>query len=509
MELPDWFLESARALIRADSVSAVGNLAALEVLEPLYARAGLPTRRMEWRESIDGAPEAVHANLLAGPGGLDGDCAWSSAEGRAQLDRGEVPESARGGVLFVTHTDTVPPGPPARWTETGGDPRALTLKDGVLFGLGVADVKLDALCKIAAAEKLRGRKLARPFWLSATGAEEVGLRGARRFAESALFKSMQVREVLCGEPCELALIRAHKGYAVVVCTITDSATQAIGSAPHTGERARFAEIDFIGKAAHSSTPMLGDNAILRALAWAKASGAKVIGASGGASANTVPALCTLTVEMDAAHARPLPEPSRAIATTRVQPDLSRALLATKALEERWLELVNSLAPTSDPRFDPAGAVGGLNVLKSASADDRAIVQATLDARLLPEHDPETLLSLFAAEASRCVQQIDRALGVEVRVVRNAGGMSLADDAPLVSKVSRTLSRLGLDGTPRAKPTSTEAGVFARVGCEAIVIGPGRSTGNAHCANERIEVAQLEQAIDLYVALLEDLCGVRS
>ena len=40
MPLPDWFLPSARALIRADSVSAVGNGAALEVLEPLYTRAG-------------------------------------------------------------------------------------------------------------------------------------------------------------------------------------------------------------------------------------------------------------------------------------------------------------------------------------------------------------------------------------------------------------------------------------------------------------------------------------
>ena len=58
----------------------------------------------------------------------------------------------------------------------------------------------------------------------------------------------------------------------------------------------------------------------------------------------------------------------------------------------------------------------------------------------------------------------------------------------------------------AKPTSTEAGIFARAGCEAIVIGPGRSTGNAHTANERIESSQLEKAIDLYESLLIELCG---
>jgi len=181
MALPPWFMDSARALIRADSVSAQGNQAALAVLEPLYVKAGLSTQRFSWRESIDGAPDSLHSNLLAGPGG-----------GHAQ--------GAMGGVLFVTHSDTVPTGPLERWTETGGDPRALTEKDGWLFGLGVADVKLDALCKIAAAERLLGKKLARPFWLCATAAEEVGLRGARRFAESAEFKALRRAERAAADP---------------------------------------------------------------------------------------------------------------------------------------------------------------------------------------------------------------------------------------------------------------------------------------------------------------------
>ena len=41
-----------------------------------------------------------------------------------------------------------------------------------------------------------------------------------------------------------------------------------------------------------------------------------------------------------------------------------------------------------------------------------------------------------------------------------------------------------------------------------MLGPGRSTGNAHTANERIEVRQLERAIDLYTAILQDLCAAR-
>jgi len=76
----------------------------------------------------------------------------------------------------------------------------------------------------------------------------------------------------------------------------------------------------------------------------------------------------------------------------------------------------------------------------------------------------------------------------------------------VQVVQNVLTRFGLDPAPRAKPTSTEAGVFARAGCQAAVIGPGRSTGNAHTANERIEMAQLEKACDLYQSLLLELCS---
>ena len=253
-------MDRARALVAADSVSARGNFAAAAVLEPLYAEAGLRVVRQEFRESIDGAPVADHVNLLAGPGG---EGPWSTPEAQARLAAGEVPESARGGVLLVTHTDTVPTGPRERWTETGGDPHALTEKDGWLFGLGVADVKLDALCKIAAAMRLRGARLRRPFWLCGTAAEEVGLRGARRLSQSVLFDSLGVKQVLCGEPSELGLYDAHKGYAVVRCTVLDRHARL---AP---DGAQTEALEFHGKAAHSSTPHLGVNAIVHALAWGK------------------------------------------------------------------------------------------------------------------------------------------------------------------------------------------------------------------------------------------------
>ena len=484
MPLPPGFLETARALIRTDTSPGKGTRAAAALLTPLYEAAGLPVRRQE--------DEPGEVNVLAGPAGA---------------------AAAPGGALLVTHLDTVPAGPTERWTETGGDPWALAARDGTLFGLGCADVKLDALCKIEAARRLRGKKLARPFWLLGTCGEEVGLRGARRFAASALFEEIRPRFVLCGEPSELRLVTAHKGYAVVRCTVTDSQARLVSSAGPGIERLVFA-----GKAAHSSTPELGENAIRRALLWASASGTPLLSAAGGTSANVVPASCVLLVPAPRDPGAPAPDEVRFLPATAPAPNLWRAAMTAGALEDLWLGLLKTLDPRLDARFDPPGGVGGLNVLESdgearggSDIYGRASAHATLDARLLPEHDPDAFLHRFQDEAQEWVRRLGGDdLSLQVQVARNAAGMSLDAGAELVSSIGRVLARAGLDPAPRAKPTSTEAGVFARRGCQAVVIGPGRSTGNAHTPNERIEIAQLERAVEVYEQILLELCaGERS
>src|SRR4051812_27825143 len=107
------FLELARKLIGTDTVSARGTRQAADLLQTLWEHAGLTVRRQVVGE--------VDVNLFGGPGG--------DIQGP-------------GGVLLVTHLDTVPPGPLEKWTS---DPWTLTERDGFLHGLGVADVKLDAL----------------------------------------------------------------------------------------------------------------------------------------------------------------------------------------------------------------------------------------------------------------------------------------------------------------------------------------------------------------------------
>ena len=457
------FVELARKLIATNTVSACGTRQAADLLQTLWEHAGLSVRRQE--------VDAIHVNLLGGPGG-------------------EV--SGPGGVLLVTHLDTVPPGPLELWQ---GDPWILAEREGQLYGLGVADVKLDALCKAEAARRLQGRKARRPFWLLGTFGEEIGLRGARHFVGSELFREVAPAQVLCGEPSELQIISAHKGYAVVRCTIRDRKARPVNT-----EGPGVEQLAFAGKAAHSSTPHLGDNAILKALAWVRASGSAVVAAKGGSGSNVVPASCTVEVPAPRERGEPQPASTKFLPPRAAQPNLWRALATASALEELWQR---TLPTGTDPRFDPPGAVAGLNVLDAADG----VASIELDARLLPDHDPDAVIGRFTEQAQRWVAELGQGeLDLSVDALRNAGGMALTGDSSLVKSAGAVLARHGLDPAPRAKPTSTEAGVFARAGCEAIVIGPGRSTGNAHTPNERIEMAQLEQACDLYESLLRELCA---
>ena len=296
---------------------------------------------------------------------------------------------------------------------------------------------------------------------------------------------------------------------VVRCTISDARARLVSTAGPGIE-----ELTFAGKAAHSSTPHLGVNAIRRAIAWARASGSAVVAARGGSSANVVPARCQIEVPAPRENGEPRPDGTRSLPAGPPRPNLWRALATAGALEDLWLSLLSEAEPRVDARFDPAGAVGGLNLLESEDSGApaeathaRGAIRATLDGRLLPEHDPDLLLARFEERAQIWVRELGQGdLSLTIEATRNARGMSLPDDAELLRSAGTALREMGLDPAPRAKPTSTEAGVFARKGCEAAVFGPGVSTGNAHTPNERIEIVELEKAIDAYERIVLELCG---
>ncbi|MFN0064108.1 MAG: M20/M25/M40 family metallo-hydrolase [Myxococcaceae bacterium] len=444
-------LEAARALIAADTVSHKGTSAAVDVLRPLYVSAGLATLVQEVTKG-----GARHQNLL-----------------------GTLPGTEAESLLLVTHLDTVDPGAPELWTRTGANPWALTRDGDTLYGLGSADTKLDALCKLTAAETFRDRKLRRSLQLLGTFEEEVGCKGALHFAASPDFRA---KFVACSEPSELTIIHAHKGYAVVTCEVT---------LPE-GERldGPFIRITTEGKSAHSSTPHLGINAIERALG--ESGRFPLVSLSGGTVSNKVPARCVRVEPQrtgligeactldNARNARPL------------------ANLAAR-LFSAWKALAAQQQPEQHTAFDPSISVVNWGVAHIEGTNARL----TFDCRLLPGHEPTALIQSFTREANALVTSAGGRLRIDIE--RASPAMELLEPSALLEGARAACRDIGLPDTPAAKPTNTEAGVFARAGVEAIVFGPGRSTGNAHTPNEHNLLSQLEKAIEFYKALISRLC----
>ena len=60
--------------------------------------------------------------------------------------------------------------------------------------------------------------------------------------------------------------------------------------------------------------------------------------------------------------------------------------------------------------------------------------------------------------------------------------------------------------PELKSGTTEASVFAARGIDTVVFGPGRAGGNIHRPNEHVPLADLHAAIDVYTAVVKELCS---
>jgi acetylornithine deacetylase/succinyl-diaminopimelate desuccinylase-like protein len=440
-------LQLARDLVAADSVSARGTARPVAILRPLYEKLG-------WSVRIDEGPESAgqvrHQNLLAvAPGG------------------------SGSGLLGVTHLDTVDPGPRTAWSS---DPFTLTGSEERLVGLGAADVKIDAACKLIGFSRLRGTTLTRPLAFLGTFQEEVGCKGARHFTAAPPFHAQYV---LCGEPSELRIIDAHKGYAVVRVTIADRAPKRLPGP--------FRQLHITGKAAHSSTPHLGENAILKGWPYLQS----VAQVEAGSVANKVAAELHALLDDPAA-----PDDARHASADAWQ--LDEALHLARGLWDDWQRAAAESAPAPNPRFSPAECVVNWGALKN----DGPNLSLFFDARLLPGQSPSALLGPF--EKSAAARATARH-AVEVQVDRCNEAMALPRPSALLDAAQQTSRALGLDPAPQAKPTNTEAGIFASAGAESIVFGPGVSTGNAHCANEFQLLSQCRRAIDFYEALARTLC----
>ncbi len=141
------------------------------------------------------------------------------------------------GLILSGHMDIVPFDTQPGWTK---DPLKLTLADNKIYGRGSSDMKLFMAHCLEAFKQTKLNKIKRPIVCLFTCDEEVGCLGAKSMAprlKSLLGKIPLPKKAVIGEPTGFKIINSHKGMVIFEVLIT-------------------------GKAAHSSRPDWGINAIL-------------------------------------------------------------------------------------------------------------------------------------------------------------------------------------------------------------------------------------------------------
>ncbi len=208
--LSDRAVDILKTLVAFDTTSRRSNLALIQWVEQYLAHLDVPTRR---------APNAdgTKSNLLA-----------------------TIGPAVEGGVVLSGHTDVVPvDGQP--WSS---DPWVLTERDGRLYGRGTCDMKGFLALALAAAPDLARATLRKPVHLAFSYDEEVGCLGAPDMIEVIANDLPRPALVVVGEPTDMVAVRAHKGIASFIVTVTGR--EAHSSLTHLGVSANMAAIKLMG-----------------------------------------------------------------------------------------------------------------------------------------------------------------------------------------------------------------------------------------------------------------------
>lgn len=423
--------ELIERIIRIDSTTFRSNEEIVSFLMPLLQETGLTIR--EQRVVEDGQ---VFKNLVA----------FNRAPDSDDL------------LVLHTHLDTVTPGLASDWTKTNEDPfKATRVKDRI-YGLGTADVKLDFLCKLQAIKT--ASPISRPIALVGSYGEERGLIGAMRLIET---KQVKARYALVGEPSNLELIYAHKGHVVVTVSVP---------LPKSSDGGK--ERSWRGRSAHSSTPELGRNALLKGLTDIFKRGFGVMRLEAGIDSNKVPDLCKAWV-------------------TDSPNETTRTLFAFSQLLETT---GRDLKKRRDSRFSPATSTVSLN--RAATSPDGKLM-LTFDIRTLPDVDQDRLKTRLVAEIERT--------GARVEALTADPPLRGRRESRFLREAADALKQAGVRKVSRAtKASSTEAALYNRAGAEAVVFGPGLSVGNVHRPNEHNLISHLDIATRFYAAMLRSPVG---
>ena len=376
--------ELLRKLIQAETMAEKGELAAAEIISDELDRSGIDCRIDSWGLN--------RANLTAR-------IRWDPALQEPSAGR-------KGGLLFACHLDVVAPGE-AGWRYPAF---AGVESEGKIYGRGSVDMKGGIAAIVTAIRQLSdsGVKLEGDIIFFAAAGEETDSCGTKRFINSFPLRG-ELAGVVIPEPTDFEVVTAHRGML-------------------------WLEVKTEGRAAHSSTPELGVNAIA--------------------------SMKILLAELDNYKIRF--QPHKLLGGCSRVPALRGPSMS-----------VNTIA-------------GGKEI--NVVPDECSI---GIDIRTLPGQQFQEIISDFEKIFAK-LKQKNSQFEASVSVMREVGALKTDSRCDFVKdfcsavKISET----------KAVGFTTDGPHFASLGAPVVIFGPGKPQ-LAHKPDEYIDIADVEKAVEYY------------
>lgn len=445
------FIETCRKLISLDSTPSHGNKAVAEYVAQLCRDKGFHVE--EQHES--------HLNL-------------------DQTNLVIRPTAQRPALEFMlqNHLDTIDPGPYVLWSDNSYNPFDAIIKDGNIYGLGTAEVKLDFLCKLEALSKFpvtTAWKL--PPVLVGTYGEELGMAGILRLIRKNM---VSAKMALVGEPSDMNIIHACNGFAAVEIIIPFcQAEQKFREEHNLRESTATQSRLFKGKAAHSSTPHLGENALRKLFDYLTQlpESVTIMEIDGGTSHNTIPAQAFIEIDLVLGYDDPMIR------------KLNRFYQVFKKLEQELMQY-------QDPEFYPNHPTLNLGVVRTM--EDHIAIHGSC--RLLPMISNEIYETWMAQLKSICDQ-----IGAQFRVIDYKRPYRTDANSMLTRASLAELEKMGRSPQLITQPSINEAAMLSRIGIETVCFGAGKRDGNIHTPNENVSLEDLKTSVEFYQRIIERFC----
>jgi succinyl-diaminopimelate desuccinylase len=338
----------------------------------------------------------------------------------------------------------------------------------VLYGLGAADAKLDFLCKIEAAREIANKKMKTPFVLVGTFGSQTGMTGAIKLIRR---KKINATHAIIGEPTEMRLVNAAKGFANLEISI-----------PFSQEEYNYRRDHDLQESASSQSRIFsakaGENAIMKMFEYIAhlPDGIAVMDLNGGISPSSVPSQAVLEIDTVAGFKDP------------ILPKISRLYESLKEVEAGMMEF-------REEGFDPPFPTATMGMIRAFDAE----VRINGMVRLPPSVDD----SAYQGWMNKLEAAV-KSVGATFRVKDYRKGF-YTKESEFVKGAQSVLSEIGLDSALSKAARASEASVFSRHGIECLMWGPGQSVGNSQSPNESVRIGDLNTATQFYKRLMERFC----